>query len=91
MTTNGTTQTRTANAQNQYTAVGSAAPTYDANGNTTTDTAGLKYTYDAWNRVVTVKNSAGTTTLETFAYDALDRRIAVTVGTATTNFYYSSA
>ena len=82
----GTAETLTANAQNQYTSVsGATTPTYDANGNMTTDSAGLKYVYNAWNQVVAVKNSSGTTTLETFEYDGLGRRIAVTnVATSTT-------
>jgi YD repeat-containing protein len=58
-TTNSTTQTRTANKQNQYTAVGSATPAYDNNGNITTDETGQQYVYDAWNRLVAVKTSAG--------------------------------
>ena len=61
VTTNGTTQTNTANQQNEYTAIGSATPTYDANGNLTTDETGQQYVYDAWNRLVAVKNSSGTT------------------------------
>jgi hypothetical protein len=50
---NGTTQTRTTNAENEYTAVSSATtPGYDANGNLTTAETGLTYVYDAWNRLV---------------------------------------
>ena len=57
----------------------------------TTDSAGLQYVYNAWNQVVTVKNSSGTT-LETYEYDGLGRRIAVTNSSTstTTNLYYSS-
>jgi RHS repeat-associated protein len=90
VTTNGTTQTRSANAQNQYTAVGSATPGYDAAGNLTTDETGRQFVYDAWNRLVAVKNLSGTT-LETFAYDGLGRRVSVSdAGTSTTtDLYYS--
>ena len=78
VTTNSSTQTRKANAENEYTSVsGATTPTYDANGNMTTDSAGLQYVYNAWNQVVTVKNSSGTT-LGTYAYDGLGRRIEVT-------------
>ncbi len=91
VTTNGTTQTRTANAQNEITAVGGATtPTYDANGNMTGDETGRLFVYDAWNRLVVVKNSGGTT-LETFGYDGLNRRVAQTAGGTTTDLYYSAA
>ncbi len=74
VTTDGATVTRTANAQNQTTAVsGGTAPTYDANGNTTAD-GGKTFTYNAWNRLVAVKNGVGTT-LESYRVDALGRRI----------------
>ncbi|MGC8553648.1 MAG: hypothetical protein ACP5O7_12415 [Phycisphaerae bacterium] len=60
-TSGTTTQTESANAQNQITSIsGSAAtPTYDANGNMTTDQTGNTYIYDAWNRLVEVKNASG--------------------------------
>ena len=71
--TNGTTQSRTANAQNEITSIsGATTPTYDANGNMTGDQNGNQFVYDAWNRLVAVKNSSGTT-LETFSYDGLGR------------------
>ena len=48
VTTNGTSQTRTANAQNEITSISSATPpTYDANGNMTGDQNGNKLVYDA--------------------------------------------
>ncbi len=60
-TSNGSTQTRTANAQNQITSISgtSATPTYDAAGNMVADQNGDTLIYDAWNRLVEVKNSAG--------------------------------
>ena len=53
VTTNGVTQTETANAQNQITSISgtSATPTYDANGNMTTDQDGNTYVYNAWNQL----------------------------------------
>ena len=72
-TSNGITQTQTANAQNQITSISgtSATPTYDASGNTvsmglTTQPAGSVSTlvYDAWNRLVAVKNSSGQITAQ---------------------------
>ncbi|HEX4612570.1 MAG TPA: RHS repeat-associated core domain-containing protein, partial [Urbifossiella sp.] len=87
---NGTTQTRTANAQNEYTGVsGATTPGYDANGNMTQAETGVRYVYDAWNRLVAVKNSGGTT-LETFGYDGLNRRVTSAAGGATTDLYYSA-
>lgn len=52
-TTNGTTTSRTHDLQNEVTAVGSNALTFDNNGNTTTDETGHALTYDAWNRLAT--------------------------------------
>ncbi|WP_161968070.1 RHS repeat domain-containing protein [Fimbriiglobus ruber] len=90
VTTNGTAQSRTANAQNEITAIGGATtPTYDANGNMTTDETGLQYVYDAWNRLVMVKSSGGTT-LETNTYDGKSRLVTQTVSGTTTNSYYSN-
>ena len=87
VTTNGTPQTRTVNAQNQYTSVGSGTPTYDKNGNLTTDpTTGNTMVYDAWNRLVTVKN--GSTTLASYQYDALSRRVVEVDGSTTRDVYF---
>ncbi|MDY3560569.1 hypothetical protein R5W23_001813 [Gemmata sp. JC673] len=91
VTTNGTTQTRTANAQNEITGIsGATAPTYDANGNMTGDETGRQFVYDAWNRLVAVKSSGGTT-LKTYAYDGLNRRATETIAatSVTTDLYYS--
>jgi RHS repeat-associated protein len=88
-TTDGTAQTRGHNRQNEITSVsGASNPTYDANGNLKTDQNGQQYTFDAWDRLIEVKNSGGTT-LASYKYDALDRRIAATHGSTTTDFYYS--
>jgi RHS repeat-associated protein len=88
VTTNGTAQTRSANKQNEVTGVsGATTPTYDANGNMTGDETGKTLIYDAWNRLAAVKSDS--TTLETFAYDGLGRRVRNTVGSTTTDLYYS--
>lgn len=90
VTTDGSTQTRTSNAQNQLTSVASSTtPTYDQNGNLTTDEVGQQYVYDAWNRLVAVKNSGGAT-LETFSFDALGRRITENTGTQTDLYFDQS-
>ncbi len=89
VTTNGSTTTRTFNAQNQTTSVsGGTAPTYDNNGNTISDN-GQTFVYDAWNRLVTALS--GSTTVAAYTYDALGRRISETYsGTSTTNYLYYS-
>jgi RHS repeat-associated protein len=92
VTTDGNTQTRTANAQNQYTSVsGGATPTYDNNGNLTTDptpTSSNTYVYDAWDRLVAVKN--GGNTVSSYTYDAVNRRITETSSGTTTDLYYNN-
>ena len=87
--TDGTTQTRTHNQQNEITSIsGSGAVTYDANGNATADGTGKTFVYDAWNRLVAVKN--GSTTLAAYGYDGLGRRVTETHGSTTTDLYYSA-
>ncbi len=90
VTTNGTTVDNTANQQNEYTALGSATPTYDANGNMTTDETGQQYVYDAWNRLVAVENSSSDVEAG-YSYDGLGRRVTETHGDTTTTLYFSSA
>jgi RHS repeat-associated protein len=88
-TTDGSTQTRTANQQNQITSIsGQTTPGYDANGNTTTDQNGNTLIFDAWNRLVQVKS--GSNVLETYSYDALSRRVTENAGTLR-DIYFSSA
>jgi RHS repeat-associated protein len=88
VTTGGSTQTRSANDQNEITsASGATTPSYDADGNTTQHDTGLKYVWDAWGRMVTVKSSGGTT-LETMTYDGLGRRVTDTASGTTTASYY---
>ena len=78
LTTDGSTETRSFNAQNQITSISNAStPSYDANGNMTADQTGQQSVYDAWNRVVEVKDSGGHE-LETFEYDALGRKMTQT-------------
>jgi YD repeat-containing protein len=73
----------TANALNQYSAVGAVTPTYDGNGDLTYDGT-FTYAYDTENRLTTV--SQGGSTVATYAYDAQDRRKTKTVGGTTTVF-----
>jgi RHS repeat-associated protein len=90
VSTNGVTQTRTANMQNEYTSVsGATTPTYDPNGNMSTDETGKQYVYDAWNRLKVVK-SAANVVLATYQYDARNYRVAEAVGANTRSLYYSS-
>jgi RHS repeat-associated protein len=87
VTTDGVTQMRTANAQNQYTAVGNIGPSYDANGNLTVDENGKKLSWDAWNRPVQVLTSGGSAN---YTYDALGRRITENEAGRATDVYFSS-
>ena len=82
LTTNGVTQNRTANAQNELTQVGAANLTYSATGNLTTDAQGRTLVYDPWNRLVSVSHAAGTEVAR-YEYDGLNRRIVAQVGTPT--------
>jgi RHS repeat-associated protein len=89
VTSDSTTQNRTANKQNEITSITSlTTPTYDSNGNMTGDENGKTLVYDAWNRLVAYKN--GGTTLASYSYDALGRRIVQTESSTTTDLYYSS-
>jgi RHS repeat-associated protein len=88
-TSDSTTQTRTANRQNEITSIsGQTSPTYDANGNMTGDQSGHTLIFDAWNRLIQVKN--GSTALETYGYDGLNRRITENPGTVRDLYYDTS-
>ena len=91
ITTQGTTQDRTVNSQNELTSVGSSTLGFDNNGNTTVDDQGHALVYDAWNRLVAVKDSGGNT-LAAYTYDALGRRVTETYSASSTtnNLYYSN-
>lgn len=90
ITTNSTTQTRSANKQNEITAVsGATTPTYDNNGNLTTDENNYRFVYDAWNRQTKIKDSSeGVISINRF--DGLNRKIQVVSGTTTTDRVFSS-
>jgi YD repeat-containing protein len=91
VTTDSSTQSRTANKRNEITSIsGSTTPTYDANGNLTTDETGRTFKYDAWNRLVEVRDSSNTL-LATFRYDGLGQRVRETRGGVTKDLYYSAA
>jgi RHS repeat-associated protein len=94
VTTDGTTQGRDHNAQNQIIDVNGTPLGYDNNGNTTTDENGQVYVYDAWNRLVQAQDGNGNQ-LASYAYDALGRRIQENENDAfgnpvTRDLYYSS-
>jgi hypothetical protein len=87
VTTDGSTQTRTANQQNEITSIsGQTTPTYDPNGNMTGGQGGKTLIFDAWNRLVQVKSGANV--LETYVYDARGWRITENPGTVR-DLYYS--
>src|SRR5207248_1050849 len=88
VTTDGTSQSRTHNQQNEVTGVGSSTLAFDADGNMTTDETGRQFVYDAWNRFVRVKDSGGST-LETLKYDARGRRVSESAAGTTRDLYVS--
>src|SRR6185437_6223361 len=81
-TATASTVSYTANALNQYTAVGAVNPTYDGNGNLTSDGT-FTLGYDAENRLISA-SGAGTTA--TYAFDAQGQRKSKMVNGATTVF-----
>jgi RHS repeat-associated protein len=87
--TDGTTQTRSTNQQNQLTSVGGVALTYDADGNQTGDQNGNTLVYDAWGRLVQVKDGSGNV-IAGYGYDALGRRVVEAVNGTTTDVYFSA-
>jgi RHS repeat-associated protein len=80
LTSDGTPVSRTHNAQNELTQVGSSSLAYSPTGNLTTDAQGRTLAYDAWNRLVSVRNASGTEVAR-YGYDGLNRRIVEQVGT----------
>ncbi len=76
---NNATTTYASNALNQYTSVGSAIFSYDADGNLTMTTGGpggsTVYTYDDMNRLIGVKTASD---LWTYQYNALGFLVAST-------------
>jgi len=80
----GSTQSYAANALNQYTSVGGAAHTYDANGNLI-GTSSAAYAYDAQNRLVSATVNG---TVTTFAYDPRNRVVQRTANGTITNLTY---
>lgn len=83
----------TANALNQYTAIGGLLPVYDDDGNATAypvpaaPGANSALTWDAENRMVS--STVGTTT--TYLYDAQSRRVAKTTSTGSGSNKVTSA
>ena len=77
----------TPNNLNQYSAVGGVLQVYDSNGNLTDDGYNA-FTFDAKNRLLTAVNPQHTAS---YAYDALDRRVAKTVDTLTTKYLLDGA
>jgi RHS repeat-associated protein len=82
----------TANALNQYSAIGSLNPVHDDDGNMTSGplpanvNANSALVWDAENRLIEAQVNSGATV--NFVYDSQSRRIAETVGSATTVYVY---
>jgi RHS repeat-associated protein len=86
----GASTSYTANTLNQYTAIASATPTYDADGNqtfapagTSSSTSPLNYIWDAENRLVLIEPVSPTTgdKKQLNVYDAQSRRVRKQVST----------
>jgi RHS repeat-associated protein len=80
--TTASTVSYTANALNQYTAVGSVMPSYDGNGNLTSDGT-FTYGYDAENRLT---SASATGVAASYAFDGQGRRKLKTVNGTNTVF-----
>ena len=79
----------TANSLSQYTAVGGASPTHDANGNVL-DNGVYKFKYNYRNLICEARLSSNNNLVATHAYDSLGRRVGKVVsGGATTRFVLS--
>jgi RHS repeat-associated protein len=63
---------------------------YDDAGNLTSD-GDRTFTYDAAGRLTAVADASTETTIAAYAYDAFNRRISATEGTATVFFHYDGA
>ncbi len=61
--------------------------TYDEAGSLTSDGTRL-FTYDAACRLISVADASTETTIATYTYDAFNRRVSSTEGTATVFFHY---
>ena len=86
--TNSSTNSYTANALNQYTAVGGLNPIYDENGNLSFDGSTWNYFYDRENRLIEAEKSVGGGPSISYWYDAFNRLIQRTQGANVTRFYY---
>ena len=89
-TTDGVTQTRAHNVDNEVTAIGTQTLNYDADGNTLNDGT-FTYAYDEENRLTKVTLNSDSVVVGQYQYDALSRRvqkIADASGTPTTTQYF---
>jgi RHS repeat-associated protein len=77
----------TANALNQYTAVGAVTPSYDGNGNLTSDGT-FTFGYDTENRLTSASGAGNTAS---YTFDAQGRRKTKTVNGMTTAFVTDAA
>jgi hypothetical protein len=89
LTTDGTSETRTHNKQNQLVSIGSGTMACDANGNMTSDVGNHVLVYNSWNNIVIIKSSGGAA-LMSMAHDALLRRSDETAGGVTLSHYYTA-
>src|SRR5208337_1630147 len=84
------TQTRTYNAANELSTIGTTSLYYDANGNLQNDGA-YTYSYDQENRLTQATRNSDGAVVGQYAYDALSRRVEKLVnpaGVPNTTFYF---
>jgi RHS repeat-associated protein len=79
---NGTATAYTANNLNEYTSIGSTSQSYDSAGNLRSS-GGSSYAYDSLNRLTGVNAASGS---DTYEYDPLGHRVAVTHNGQRTDF-----
>ncbi len=90
VTRDGQVESRSINSLSQYTLVGTVPQTYDSNGNLIDDGTYV-YTYDYENQLTRITRKSDDTTMASFTIDALNRRVAKTVGPVTTEYIYDDS
>jgi RHS repeat-associated protein len=91
---NGSAETRTVNADNEYATLDAFIPVYDDNGNLLQPDSWTTCEYDWADRLVSVTIVSGgplAPVSVTCTYDALNRRVTRTAATVTTRYVYSGS
>ena len=83
----GVSTTRSVNEDNEYSAIGSFQPVYDARGNTIRAHSDRHFRYDWANRLIAVVDDTTGQVIASYSYDALGRRRQKIAGDEITNYY----